>query len=60
MGAGGGLREGALVCYRSFVVCVIGRIAWRLAPDSFWEGRWPEVCVGGLGYGEILARDFRR
>lgn len=53
MGAGGGLREGARVCYKSFVVYVIGRIAARRAPDSFWEGRWPEV-----GLRVMLLGDF--
>jgi len=60
MGAGGRLREGARVCYRSFVVYVIGRIAGRRAPDSFLGWTLARGLCWGLGYGEILARDFRR
>jgi len=58
MGAGGGLREGARGCYFAFAVYFIGRIAGRRAPDSFWEGRWPEVLVGGYLEGRIWVMVF--
>ena len=60
MGAGGGLREGALVWYESCLGISFRAHCWQACARFLLGGTLARSLSWGLGYGEILARDFRR